>query len=217
MRKTKISLIDDHKLFRKGIVELINRFPGFEVISEANNGQEFIKKLEKYNEPDIVLLDVNMPEMDGYETAAWLRQNKPEIKILALSMYDSESIIIRMIRSGAIGYILKDADPAELQMAFESLMIRGFYLSELVSGTMLNSIHKSDDMDNFIIHMQLNSREIEFIKWAASELTYKEIADKMCLSVRSVEGYREALFVKLKVKSRVGLVLFAIKNQIVIV
>jgi two-component system, NarL family, invasion response regulator UvrY len=217
MPAVRVALIDDHNLFRKGMTELINGFPGCKVISEANNGQDFIKNLNPDELPEVVLLDVNMPRMDGYQTADWLRQHHPDIKVLALSMFGDENAIIQMLKAGAKGYILKDAEPSELQTAIQTLMQKGFYLSELVSGTLLNSIHRQEDVSKpAVLHKELNARETEFLRWAVSELTYKEIADEMCVSTRTVDGYRETLFDKLHVKSRVGLVMFAIRNGVVV-
>jgi len=211
---TKVALVDDHKLFRKGVAELINNFSGFQVIWEANNGLEFIQQLKTSNAPDIVLLDINMPEMDGYETAIWIKQERPQIKVLALSMYDDEDAIIKMLRYGARGYILKDAEPQELKTALHELVKKGYYYSELVTGTLLHSIHKeAEDINKHNPDaVKLNDRETEFLKLACSELTYKEIADKMCLAPRTIDGYREALFEKLHVKNRIGLVLYALKG-----
>jgi DNA-binding NarL/FixJ family response regulator len=211
----KVALIDDHKLFRKGIVELINGFTGFTVIWEANNGKEMISKIVPDNPPQIVLLDINMPVMNGYDAAAWLKVNWPDIKILALSMDDNEESIIKMLKAGAKGYILKDADPAELQAALHSVATKGFYYSELVTGTLLNSIRNPEAKQSG--SAVLNNREIEFLKLACTELTYKEIADQMNLSARTIDGYRESLFEKLEVKNRVGLVLYAIKHGIITV
>lgn len=157
-----------------------------------------------------------MPEMDGYETTLWLKKNHPEIKVLALSMYDNENAIIRMFKAGAKGYILKDCEPSELRMALDALAGKGFYYSEMVTGRLIHSINKLDDDDDHTSHLiQLNDRELEFLKLACSELTYKEIADRMFLSPRTIDGYRDALFEKLHVKTRVGLVMYAIKNGIV--
>ena len=210
--KTTIVLIDDHLLFRKGIGELINKFDGFAVEWEAGNGREFIRNLEICPVPDLVLLDIAMPEMDGFETAAWIKQKYPHIKILVLSMFDQEDAVIKMLKLDVNGFILKDADPAELKEALHQISAKGIYYSDLVCGTMANNIKNgvknlTDDV--------LNERELKFLKLACSELTYKEIADKMNLSFRTIDGYRDALFQKLDVKSRVGLALYAIKNGIV--
>ena len=212
---TKIALADDHSLLRKGLAQLVQSL-GYTVLFEADDGKEFIKQLDKDNLPDIVLMDLNMPEMDGCETTKWLKRNHPEVHVLALSMYDNENSIIRMLRCGAKGYILKDSEPAELRNAIEAVMNKGFYYSDLVSGKLIHAINKLDDESNsFKAMVQLNDRETDFLKYACTELTYKEIADKMFVSPRTIDGYRDALFEKLHAKTRVGLVMYAIKNGIV--
>jgi len=213
--KIKVALADDHILLRNGLAGLINSFDDYTVIFEADNGADFQKKIQKGNEPELVLMDINMPGMDGFATAEWLRQNYPLTKVLALSMYDNENSIIRMFKAGAKGYILKDSEPAELKAALDSIMQKGYYYSELVTGKLIHSINTSTQNGNGNKANQLNDRETEFLKLAATELTYKEIAEKMNLSPRTIDGYRDALFEKLELKSRVGLVLYAIKNEIV--
>ena len=215
--KIKVALADDHILLRNGLAGLINSFDDYTVIFEADNGADFQKKIQKGNEPELVLMDINMPGMDGFATAEWLRQNYPLTKVLALSMYDNENSIIRMFKAGAKGYILKDSEPAELKTALDSIMQKGYYYSELVTGKLIHSINTSNQNGNGNKTNQLNDRETEFLKLAATELTYKEIAEKMNLSPRTIDGYRDALFEKLELKSRVGLVLYAIKNGIVVV
>ena len=214
----KVALADDHTMLRKGLANLINSFEGFVVDIEAGDGKELIKKLNDKNLPDIVLLDVHMPEMDGYETAEWLRANYPQIKILALSMMDSESVIIRMIKSGARGYILKDMEPSELKEALQAVITKGYYYNELVTGKLIFSINKlGNDEKEIQTLINLSDKEIQFLKMAATEMTYKEIADRMTVGVRTIDGYRDSLFEKLNIKSRVGLVLFAIRNKIVVI
>ncbi len=209
----KLVLVDDHVLLRNGLAGLVKNL-GHEVLFEASNGKELIKKLNPNLLPQIVLMDINMPEMDGYESAYWLKANYPEIKVLALSMYDSENAIIRMLKNGTKGYILKDSDPSELQEALAALMDKGFYYSELVSGKLVNAINAMDAEGPANV-VRLNEREISFLKWTCTELNYKDIAEKMFISPRTVDGYRDALFEKLKVKSRIGLVIYAIRNGIV--
>jgi two-component system, NarL family, invasion response regulator UvrY len=212
-----VAIVDDHILLRNGLANLIRGLETYAVLFEANNGKDFIKQLQPRLLPDIVLLDINMPEMDGYETALWLKRNYPGIKILALSMYDNENSIIRMMKNGAKGYILKDIDPMEFRRALDSLMRKGFYYSELITGKLIHAVSKMDDEPDDLpkAPAQLNPRETEFLKLVCTEMTYKEIAEKMFLSARTIDGYRDALFEKLNVKSRVGLVLYAIKNNIV--
>lgn len=211
----KIVLTDDHSLLRNGLASLVQSL-GHTVLFEADNGKDFVSKLDTRQLPDMVLLDINMPEMDGYETAQWIKTNHPDIKVLALSMYDNETSIIRMLKCGAKGYILKDSEPAELKAAIDDVMTKDFYYSDLVSGKLIHAINKmNDDSGDLKSLVPLNDRETDFLKYTCTELTYKEIADKMFVSPRTIDGYRDALFEKLHVKTRVGLVMYAIRNGIV--
>ena len=210
-----LALIDDHLLMRNGLSGLISKL-GHRVILEAGNGAEMIDRLNPAQLPEIVLLDVSMPVMNGYETARWLTEHYPDIRILALSMQVQEGAIIRMIKAGARGYLLKDADPQQLQEAIHEVLSKGFYFSDLVNGKLIHAISSPDEkMKVLNILDSLSERELSFLKYACSELTYKEIADKMCISPRTVDGYRDSLFEKLQIRTRVGLALFAIKNEIV--
>ena len=139
-----------------------------------------------------MLLDVNMPESDGYETARWIYKNYPQVKVLALSMFSDEGTIIRMLRLGAKGYIMKNADPEELKLALDSVLKKDFYLSEYISGKIISGLHKDIDMPEEPI--VLNEKEKEFMKWVCTELTYKDIAAKMFVSPRTVDDYRNQLF-----------------------
>lgn len=212
-----VALVDDHVLLRKGLASLIEDLD-HEVIHQADNGKAFIEMLKEGPLPDVVLLDINMPVMDGYQTAQWLKENHPGIKVLALSMNDDEHSMIRMVKNGARGYVLKDCEPSELRTAIHALMTKDYYHSEMVTARLIHSLaHLEDDGNTTKQLMGLNDKEIQFLKLACSEMTYKEIADQMHLSPRTIDGYRDGLFEKLGIKSRVGLVLFAIKNGIVTV
>ncbi|HEV8287287.1 MAG TPA: response regulator transcription factor [Chitinophagaceae bacterium] len=213
---TTIALADDHTVMRNGLATLLKGL-GYTILYEADNGKDFISKINKEQPPDVALLDINMPGMDGYDTAAWLKENFPDVKVLALSMYDDEAAIIRMLKNGAKGYILKDSNISDVRAAIESVMSKGYYHSELVTGKLIHSINHLDAPAHSSIKelLKLNNKETEFLKLACTEMSYKEIAEKMFLSPRTVEGYRDTLFEKLGVKTRVGLVLFAIKNKIV--
>ena len=215
--KATIALADDHVLLRNGLANLLRELD-YEVLFEADNGKDFLEKLN-HHIPQIALMDINMPGMDGYQTTLHLKQQFPEIKVLALSMYDDENAIIRMLRNGAKGYILKDSDPSELKNALQALLHKGFYHSDLVTGKLIHTINNMDEPEHTSIKsvLGLNPKEIEFLKLVCTEKTYKEIADEMHLSHRTIDGYRDNLFEKLHIKSRVGLVLFAIKNGIVVV
>lgn len=211
-----IALVDDHALLRDGLAALITSL-GHTVVMEASNGQDLIGQLQSTNSlPSLVLMDINMPVMDGYETTLWLKQHHPHITVVALSMYDTESAIIRMIKNGAKGYILKDSEPDELKFALETLFAKGYYYSDLVNNKMINVIHTIDAPGNDLKNVaQLTEKEVEFIKLICTELTYKEIAERMQASPRTIENYRDNLFEKLQLKTRVGLAMYAVKNGIV--
>jgi DNA-binding NarL/FixJ family response regulator len=214
---TNIALVDDHLLFRKGLATIINSFSDYHIIIEASSGKEFTTLISPSNMPAIVILDVTMPDMDGYETANWIHNQYPEIKILALSMLDNEKAIIKMLRNGAKGYILKDSDPKDLKEALDQLMQKGVYLNELMCNHLIDNInnHLHEDAQGFYRKkISLNDREIDFLQRICSDMSYKQIADDMYLSPRTIDGYRDALFQKLRVSSRIGLVLYAIRNEI---
>ena len=212
-----VVLVDDHVLLRNGLASLIRGFGGFDVLFEASNGKELIKQLRiSHQQPDIILLDIGMPEMDGYETACYLRRCYPEIRILALTMSDTDSAIVRMLKHGAKGYILKDIDAAGLKRALDSVVENGYYYSEMVTDRLIDTVHHRTSHERRMRELVLlNERELEFIRLVCTEWTYKEIADRMYLSPRTIDGYRDALFEKLNVKTRVGLAMFAVKNGIV--
>ncbi len=213
----KVAITDDHTLLRTGLTGLVNTFHNFTVMLQAGNGKELQKLLNPKNLPDIVLMDINMPEMDGYDTAQWLRSTYPQVNILALSMMDTESAIIRMIKNGARGYVLKDAEPGELNEALNAVMTKGYYYNDLVTGKLIFSINKLGSEENEIKSlMNLSEKEVAFLKLVCTDFTYKEIADQMNIGIRTVDGFRDALFTKLQVRSRVGLVLFAIKHNLVV-
>jgi DNA-binding NarL/FixJ family response regulator len=214
---TSIALIDDHSLLRGSLATLINSFEEYAVLFEVDNGKEFIGKLKEIGQPDIILLDITMPEMDGYETAAWIKQNAPVVKILVLSMMDKESTIIRMLKLGVRGYLLKDSKPAILRQALDEIKNNNFFMNELVSNKMLHFVTGGVQHTDSPDAPHLTEKEINFIILACSEMTYKQIAEQMKLSQRTVEGYRDDLFRKLNVSSRVGLVLYAIRNKLFII
>jgi DNA-binding NarL/FixJ family response regulator len=213
IKNIQVGVADDHTLLRSALARLINSFDNYKVIFEASSGQEVKDKLSKHVIPDIMLLDVNMPDVDGYETAKWIYKNYPQVKVLALSMFSDEATIIRMLRLGAKGYIMKNAEPEELKLALDSVLQKDFYLSELISGKIISGLHK--DMDNPHEPVSLTEKEKEFMKWVCTELTYKDIAGKMFVSPRTVDDYRNSCFEKLNVKTRVGLVIYAIKHNMV--
>lgn len=207
----QIAIVDDHKLFREGIARLISSLnDDFNIVLEASNGQDFLNRLPNEHELDVVIVDLDMPIMSGHELAIHLKENHPKFNVLALTMHgEDEQSIIKMIRSGVKGYLSKDVEPDELKAAIESVSSGKFHFNDALSGKMLEIII-DDKVSNPGIN--LNDREAHFLKLACSELTYKEIADQMNLSPKTIDGYRAALFERFEIKSRVGLVLFALKN-----
>jgi len=211
---TNIALVDDHALLRNGLANVINTFNDYKVVIEADNGRQFIDLLEKNNIPEIVLLDITMPEMDGFATAQWIKNNSPEIKVLVLSMMDDDNAIIKMLQYGARGYILKDSKPDVLKTALREVVEKGFFFNDLVSGKLVHLISKGEEQQK-VQSINLSEKETEFLKWCCTEKSYKEVADVMNISTRAVETLRSNLFEKLETLSRVGLVMYAIKNGIV--
>jgi DNA-binding NarL/FixJ family response regulator len=203
-----IAIVDDHTLFRNGVAALMAEFDELKVLFEAENGEQLQHLLTKHPLPDVILMDINMPVIDGYAATKWVKQKYPQVKVLALSMFEDDKAVIQMIKSGAGGYVLKESRPRELLEAIKAIHQKGVYINEMVSGKLLRSVTDKEEPPG------LSKKELEFLKLCCSELTYKEIADQMFVSPRTVDNYREALFLKLNLKSRSGLVLYAIQNGI---
>jgi DNA-binding NarL/FixJ family response regulator len=208
--KVRLAMADDHVMIRQALAGLIESFGDYEVIIQASNGRELLDKLALGVLPQLVLLDISMPVLRGIETAKIISSTYPGIKILALSMMDDEQSVIGMVRNGARGYIVKDAEPALLKEAIYNVLQNGFHYSDLVTGRMIHSLQNGSSTHEHSTP-KLTEREMEFLKLTCTELTYKEIADQMNVSPRTVDGYRDALFEKLGVKSRVGLCLYAVR------
>lgn len=213
MEPIKIAIVDDHKLVSKALENMISYNPNFDVIINSPNGQDFIEKLRITQDfPDVVLMDINMPIKNGIETTAELSREFPQLKVIALTMEDHEGTIIKMLKAGAKGYLLKDMSPDILYDAIDIVHKKGIFYTDLVTQSLLKIKTEEKFMDS--LSETLKDRELEFIRLACSELTYREIADKMFVSPRTIDGYRDSVFVKLNVKSRVGIVLFAIKHNL---
>lgn len=210
----KIGLVDDHILIREALANVIKSFDEFHITIAADNGKEFIEKLNASNIPEILILDLNMPEMDGHATTHWLSRNHPEIKILVLTMYDAESLI-HLIKAGVRGFLKKDVPPGELRHALQCIHANGTYCSHTITGRLFNLMKNQGSKNSVWGTVILNENEIAFLKLVVSELTYKEIAQKMKISPRTIDNYRDALFLKLNVKSRVGLAMYAVKSGII--
>jgi len=215
MGTIKLGIVDDHKIFRNGLKATLEDCEDFDLILEASNGKELVGLLASKT-PDVLLMDIKMPEMDGIQTAAYVHQHFKNIKILALSMFNEDKYIVDMMKAGASGYLLKNAEPEEIIEAVLTVYHKGFYFNEHLSITLIKQLVGNDHAEN-IPHNKadLNEREIEVLKLVCQECSNQEIADKIFLSVRTVEGYRARLFEKTGSKNLVGLVIYAIKRGII--
>jgi len=209
----KVALADDHILLRNALASLIDSFGDCRVIQQASNGVDLIDQINNSLAPDVAILDLNMPQMGGLETATWLQINHPKVHVLMLTMYDSELALIRLLQSGVKGFLKKDIHPSELKFAIHSVMQSGYYYSNHTTGKLIN-LFRNDENSLTLERVMLTEQELLFLKFACSEMTYKEIALKMSLNPRTVDNLRDVLFNKLDVKSRVGLAMFAIRHGI---
>lgn len=209
MKKYSIVIVEDHLLLSQAIGTIVDSFEEFKVISLCNNGKELTEKISSFDKiPDVILMDINMPIMNGIETTEWLTKHHPDIKVLALSVEDDENTVLKMLRAGAKGYLLKDVEKSILEHALKEVIEKGVYYTKDVTNILMNSISGEQKT------IQLKEKELIFIRHACSEMTYKEIAGEMFLSPKTIDGYRQVLFEKLGVKNRIGLAMYAIKNKI---
>jgi two-component system invasion response regulator UvrY len=207
---TKVAIVDDHELMAKALSGLVQKFDNYEVVYEVFSGLELKQRIDLEPVPQVVLLDVSMPDMDGFEVAQWLKDNHPETRILALSMNDKEETIARMLRSGARGYLLKGCKPHELKEGLDAIVQKGYYYTDYITSQLIKNLNPGRIADP-IEELGLNEREVQFIRLSCSDLTYAQIADRMFVSPRTVDGYRESVFTKMNIKSRVGMVVEAIR------
>ena len=215
MSSINLAIADDHKIFREGLKFTLEDCTQLNLIIEATNGKDLIDQIAN-NQPDVILMDIKMPEMDGMQATAYIHQHFPDIKILMLSMHNEDKYILDAMRLGASGYLLKNAEPEEILDAIITVQTKGFYFNDNLSITMakellgVNFMHRLQQKD-----AKLNEREIEVLKLICEECSNTEIADKLFLSVRTVEGYRTRLFEKIGSKNVAGLVIYAVKNGII--
>jgi len=211
MQKYSVVIVEDHTLLSQAIGSIVDSFDKFKVLYLCANGRELTTKFSSAkNIPDIVLMDINMPLMNGIETTQWLKENHPKVNVLALSVEDDEITIMKMLRAGAKGYLLKDVEKSILEKALLEVIKNGFYHTRNISNLLMKSIAGEQG------EIQFKEKELTFMKLACTEMTYKEIAEKMFVSPKTIDGYRDSLFEKLEIKNRIGLAMYAIKNKIYI-
>ncbi|WP_316737768.1 response regulator transcription factor [Pedobacter aquatilis] len=204
-----IAIVDDHTLFRQGLANLLSEFEEIDIVFQATNGVDMQNQIKSHPGVQLVLMDINMPVMDGYAATRFIKKEYPDVKVLALSMHEEEKAIIEMLKAGAGGYILKGSTPSDLVIAIKAIIEKGFYINEMVSGRLLFQLKKEDPKPI------ITEKELTFLQHCSTELTYKDIADLMNISPRTVDNYRESLFAKLNIKTRTGLVVYGIKNDLI--
>ncbi len=214
-QQIKVALADDHVLLRHALSTLIDNSGTCKVILQVSNGAELSEKLSNDNLPDVVILDMNMPEMDGRETAIWLQVNFPSIRVLMLTMYDSELTLIRLLQAGVKGFMKKDIHPTELLHAIQAVMDNGYYYSAHTSSKLAGLFRESLNKMAPLQKIMLDEQEVKFLRLVCTEMTYKEIAREMGMNPRSIDGIRDMLFHRLDAKSRIGLAMYAIRHGLV--
>ena len=216
MADIKLAIVDDHKIFREGLKSTLEDYSHIKLLIESSTGEQILEQLEK-EVPDVILMDIKMPNMDGIEATELINKKYRKVKVLALSMYDDDKYILNMMRAGARGYLLKSSDPDEIAEAISTVHERGYYFNDHLSMTMVKKLMGNTPLDGHEKEdaVELNDREHDILKLICHEYANTEIADKLCLSVRTVEGYRTKLFEKTGARNIAGLVIFAIKNRII--
>jgi DNA-binding NarL/FixJ family response regulator len=207
-----VVLVDDHILIAKALGTIINEFKNFRVLYEVAGGRELMEKLKTVkNVPDIVLLDISMPVMDGFAVAAWLKAYYPGIMVMALTMEDDDEAVLKMIKAGACGYLLKNIFPAELEKALNQLVSTGHYYPVWATNKLISRLPEGREAKSITSEPEFTDRENEFLEYCCTEMSYKEIGEKMKCSPRTVEMFRDSIAEKLNIRTRVGLAMYAIK------
>jgi DNA-binding NarL/FixJ family response regulator len=208
-------IADDHEVFRQGLKLVLSDDPALQFIGEVANGRALLELLEQ-QAPDVILLDLKMPVLDGFEATREIRKLYPEIKILILTMHDEEHFILHLLEAGANGYLLKNAHPKEIQEAIHAVYENKYYFNDLVNTTLLkNLVQKNIALPSFKPSENLAEKEIRILELICQEYTSAEIGEKVFLSARTVEGIRAGIMEKVGVRNIAGLVMYAVKNGIV--
>jgi DNA-binding NarL/FixJ family response regulator len=215
MSQIKVAIADDHKIFRKGVILSLRTYPNIKFVQEAEHGDELLAGLAE-SQPDVVLMDLRMPQKDGIETTKLVSKLYPNIKVLVLTMYEDERFVSHLMENGANGYLLKSADPSEIKKAIMEVMSRGYYLNNFVNRVLLKKSHsRAKTIPSLNSEIVLNDKEREVIRLLCMEYTAQEIAQKMEISPRTVEAIKDRLMERFGTKNTAGLVFFAVKNNLI--
>ncbi|MEY2834870.1 MAG: hypothetical protein RLZZ557_532 [Bacteroidota bacterium] len=214
MNNIRVGIADDHKIFRKGVILSLRQYTNINFVFEAENGEDLLTKLQ-IEQPDLVLMDLRMPGKDGIETTKEVSRNFPDVKILILTMYEDERFVSHLMENGANGYLLKNADPAEIKKAIMEVMVRGFYLNNFVNRVLLKKTAKNKAIPSLNTEIVISDKEKEVIRLLCMEFTASEIAQKMEISARTVESIKDRLMERFGLKNTAGLVFYAVKNNLI--
>ena len=215
MNSIKVGIADDHKIFRKGVILSLRQYTNITFVFEAENGEELLKELET-TQPDVVLMDLRMPGKDGIETTKEVSKRYPDVKVLILTMFEDERFVSHLMENGANGYLLKNADPAEIKKAIMEVMARGYYLNNFVNRVLLKkSANKTKAIPSLNSEIVMSDKEKEVVRLLCMEYTAAEIAQKMEISPRTVESIKDRLMERFGLKNTAGLVFFAVKNNMI--
>jgi len=215
MNTIKVGIADDHKIFRKGVILSLRQYTNISFVFEAENGEELLKELET-TQPDVVLMDLRMPGKDGIETTKEVSKRFPDVKVLILTMFEDERFVSHLMENGANGYLLKNADPAEIKKAIMEVMARGYYLNNFVNRVLLKkSANKTKAIPSLSSEIVMSDKEKEVVRLLCMEYTAAEIAQKMEISPRTVESIKDRLMERFGLKNTAGLVFFAVKNNMI--
>ena len=218
MKTITIAIADDQMLFRRGMAAIINSFESMTVVCETDNGRKLLTFLETTTQkPDVILMDLSMPELNGIDTMKIIHEKYPDQKVIILSIHNEEKFVVHLIELGANAYLFKNAEPEDVEKAIKGVMEKGFYFSESLMLTFQKRLNNKKTHvsvhDN--IPITLTIREIDVLNHICQELTAQEIAEKLFISVRTVDGHRNNLLEKTGARNTAGLVIFAIKNNLV--
>jgi len=210
----KIMVVDDHRLFREGLMSLLGRFADMQIIAEAGDGTEAIKLLRRVS-PDIILMDLQMPGMGGLEATGIITKKFPKVKVIMLTMFNQDHYILSAVRQGAVSYLHKNAEPEEILLAINMCMTTGVYYNETTNQALIKNFKKLAKATKKANNNELNESERSVLICLCKDMPNPEIAAKLYLSVRTVEAIRSTLYEKTKAKTLAGLAIYAIKNGIV--
>lgn len=213
----QVAIADDHKIFRSGVINTLTPYANINVMFEAEDGEHLLQIMEN-DVPDVILMDLKMPRMDGIQATIKVKERFPDVKIIILTMYEDDNFIVHLVENGANAYLLKNSEPEEIYEAICTTFEKGFYFNENVNLALLKKVlHKNKQQfkPDFKQKVQLTEREMEVLQMICDELTTQEISERIFLSPRTVEGLRQKLLEKMEVKNTVGLVVYAFRNGLI--